>query len=71
MTVKHRLLNIFVVKVFVNTIIAVSFEFTMVPEFLKIILVDNAQIITNKKSFKFLLLLVLIGLRIVWPSVIF
>ena len=48
MTVKHRLLNIFVVKVFVNTIIAVSFEFTMVPEFLKIILVDDAQIITNK-----------------------
>ena len=48
MTVKHRLLNIFVVKVIVYAIIAVSFELTMVPEFLKIILVDNAQIISYK-----------------------
>ena len=48
MTVKHRLLNIFVVKVFVNAVKAVSFKLTMMPEFLKIILVDNAQVIAYK-----------------------
>ena len=70
MAVKHGLLHIFVVKVLIYSVIPICFELTVVPEFIEIVLVDDAQVIADKQSLILVLLLVLVGFGVVWPAVV-
>ena len=70
MTVKHGLLNIFVVEVFIHSVVSIRFEFTVVPEFVEIVFVNNTKVITHKQCLVFVLLLVLVSFGVVRPAVI-